>query len=443
MKKDVFISYSSTDFDTVNSIKVVLETNQISCWMAPSSIPPGSSYAYEIPNAIKNCTIFLLMLSERSQVSQWVPKELSLALSAGKTVLPYMIEKCELTDTFNFFLTDVQRFEIFESQSENLKHLINRIKAECCSTSPKIILPNDDKSMDIEVAPIDKWIISIDPRILEKELAKSLTIIRKKYFQSPNAQIINCWLNELKIEKYNILNVLDTISKFRLNIFNAAEVYVQLALINVHSGEKNYIISAREYLDKAINIYFKNNHYDSEVFKKIVYSKWLTAVTYKQNRNFGIASDICNELIDYVNDENEIFGCSYSETLLLPQRELAVINKEELLCDFLLSKTSEIQYNVKELFFTQKRLFEFFILNNDFDKARTLLPELLSSYDKCKVNIDAIYQIALYQNLFEYYTYTGDTDKAEEYYRLAFSKAKQNFWEGKKKKLENLKIILQ
>ena len=443
MKKDVFISYSSTDFDTVNSIKVVLETNQISCWMAPSSIPPGSSYAYEIPNAIKNCTIFLLMLSERSQVSQWVPKELSLALSAGKIVLPYMIERCELTDTFNFFLTDVQRFEIFESQSENLKHLINRIKAECCLASPKIILPNDDKSMNIEVEPIDKWIISVDPRVLEKELAKSLTIIRKKYFQSPNAQIINSWLNELKIEKYSILNVLDTISKFGLNVFNAAEVYVQLALINVHSGEKNYIISARDYLDKAVNIYFKNNHYDSEVFKKIVYSKWLIAVTYKQNRNFGIASDMCNELIDYVNDENEIFGCSYSETLLLPQRELAVINKEELLCDFLLSKTSEIQYNVKELFFTQKRLFEFFVLNNDFDKARTLLPELLSSYDKCKVNIDAIYQIALYQNLFEYYTYTGEPEKAEEYYRLAFSKAKQNFWEGKKKKLENLKIILQ
>jgi hypothetical protein len=74
--------------------------------MAPSSIPIGSSYANEIPVAIRNCRMFLLMLSTRSQESQWVQKEVSLALGYGKTVLPFMLENCELTESFNFFLTD-------------------------------------------------------------------------------------------------------------------------------------------------------------------------------------------------------------------------------------------------------------------------------------------------------------------------------------------------
>ena len=91
-------------------------------------------------------------------------------------------------------------------------------------------------------------------------------------------------------------------------------------------------------------------------------------------------------------------------------RELAVINKEETLCDYLFSQTALIQDNIKELFFTQRRLLEFYILNNDFDKARAILPDLLSSYDKCKQHIDAIYQVALYQNLFEYYMYIGEKE---------------------------------
>ena len=104
-EKEVFISYSSKDFERVNRIKEILETNGISCWMAPQCIPAGSNYAREIPAAIKNCKVFLLMLTSRSQESQWVPKELSLALSEGKCVLPFMLENCALTEMFNFYLT--------------------------------------------------------------------------------------------------------------------------------------------------------------------------------------------------------------------------------------------------------------------------------------------------------------------------------------------------
>ena len=49
---DVFISYSSKDLDITEQVRRILETNGISCWIAPRNIPSGSSYAAEIPAAL-------------------------------------------------------------------------------------------------------------------------------------------------------------------------------------------------------------------------------------------------------------------------------------------------------------------------------------------------------------------------------------------------------
>jgi hypothetical protein len=80
-------------------------------------------------------------------------------------------------------------------------------------------------------------------------------------------------------------------------------------------------------------------------------------------------------------------------------------------------------------------------LNNDFQKAKRILPDLFVSFEKCKSHLDEIYHVGLYQNLFEYYTYSGDEETAEQYYKMALENAKKNFWKGKEKKLTDLKQI--
>ena len=59
----VFISYKSEDYQQADWLRSVLEQNGISCWMAPASIPGGSNYAKEIPRAIENCRVFVLVLA--------------------------------------------------------------------------------------------------------------------------------------------------------------------------------------------------------------------------------------------------------------------------------------------------------------------------------------------------------------------------------------------
>ena len=127
--KDVFISYKAEEFEDAIWVKSVLENNGISCWMAPMSISGGASYATEIPKAIRACKVFLLMLSEKSQNSKWVPRELDQAINAGKTVLPFMLENCELKDDFNFYLTNVQRYAAYENKASAMKKMIVEIKS--------------------------------------------------------------------------------------------------------------------------------------------------------------------------------------------------------------------------------------------------------------------------------------------------------------------------
>lgn len=127
--KYAFISYQTSDTDDACWVKKVLIENGINCWMAPDSIPGGSSYADEIDDAINNCTVFVLVLSEKAQQSKWVKKELDRAINTGKLVLPFMIENIQLEKAFNFYLTDVQRYAAYESKLSEVEKMVKHIQA--------------------------------------------------------------------------------------------------------------------------------------------------------------------------------------------------------------------------------------------------------------------------------------------------------------------------
>ena len=107
-RKTVFVSYSSEDRKLVNTIVNMMKDEGISYWKAPEMIPAGSSYAREIPRAIKDCEVFLLVLSRTSQKSIWVEKEIDSAISHRKTIIPFQIDDIPLNDTFRFYLNNVQ-----------------------------------------------------------------------------------------------------------------------------------------------------------------------------------------------------------------------------------------------------------------------------------------------------------------------------------------------
>lgn len=173
MPHNVFISYKAEEFDEANWVKTVLEQNGISCWMAPMSIKGGSSYASEIPQAIRECKIFVLILSEKAQESKWVPKEIDQAINENKIILPFMLENCSLKDDFNFYLTNVQRYAAYESKSKAIEKMLIEIKAALGIDDIKIENINHNPS----------FLVNLDKIPVKKEKTKTSN---KKFLKQKN-----------------------------------------------------------------------------------------------------------------------------------------------------------------------------------------------------------------------------------------------------------------
>lgn len=134
-KNSVFISYSSKDIKFVNRIVEELEKMGVPYWKAPEMIPAGSSYAREIPQAIQDCAVFLLVLSTTSQASIWVEKEIDSAICNRKIIIPFQISEMTLNDTFRFYLNNVQMISYFENQEKaflDMRHQLEQLMPGFC-----------------------------------------------------------------------------------------------------------------------------------------------------------------------------------------------------------------------------------------------------------------------------------------------------------------------
>ena len=118
----IFISYSSKDFETANVIRNYL--NDICfVWMAPFSIPAGSNYAEEIPKAIEASSTFVLLLSLNSIKSKWVERELDNAIRFNLKIIPVVVENCELTPSFSFYLSNCQMIDATSDFAKSMNEL--------------------------------------------------------------------------------------------------------------------------------------------------------------------------------------------------------------------------------------------------------------------------------------------------------------------------------
>lgn len=127
-KPYLFISYSSIEHDIALKLRLMLEEMGIACWMAPESIPVGGDYSQVIVDAIEKSAGVVLVLSQNSQTSQWVPKELDIAITAEKIIFPIHIDQSSIIKKIHFRLTDSQVVEAYGCLDEAFAKMIRDIK---------------------------------------------------------------------------------------------------------------------------------------------------------------------------------------------------------------------------------------------------------------------------------------------------------------------------
>ena len=122
----IFISYSRNDKDDVMPYVTLMRQNGLDVWMDESSINASAEWAGQIVNAITACDVFVLFLSETSVESENVRKEIGLAASLNRKILPLKIEDVEIPPSLLYHLNSIHFLEAEKiSHDQLLEHVFN------------------------------------------------------------------------------------------------------------------------------------------------------------------------------------------------------------------------------------------------------------------------------------------------------------------------------
>jgi TIR domain-containing protein len=129
MAHEVFISYAEEDKTTANAACAILESEGISCWIAPRDIRPGAKWGQAIMDAISASRVMMLVFSEHANRSDHVQREVGSAFDNGITVIPFRLTNTKPTGDLDYYLRSVQWLDAFTQPLEShLKSLAIQIR---------------------------------------------------------------------------------------------------------------------------------------------------------------------------------------------------------------------------------------------------------------------------------------------------------------------------
>jgi CheY-like chemotaxis protein len=122
-KPKVFVSYSSSNGDFAELLKMKLEDAGIEVWKDNYQILAGKEWRNEIDSGLLSSQLILVLLNKNSTNSPYVTYEWAFALGSGKPVIPILLEECEIHPRIN-----VLQYMDFKDQKRPWDKLTERIK---------------------------------------------------------------------------------------------------------------------------------------------------------------------------------------------------------------------------------------------------------------------------------------------------------------------------
>lgn len=129
-RRSVFISHASKNFKIADEVRALLEERGVSCWIAPRDIPPGGSYGTSIVEAIRECTIVVLLLTDEANKSKPVESEVERGYSNQKTIVPIRLREIKPSLGLEFFVSNAQWVDAIVSPLKGrIDQIINIVHA--------------------------------------------------------------------------------------------------------------------------------------------------------------------------------------------------------------------------------------------------------------------------------------------------------------------------
>lgn len=126
--KDVFLSYSREDIESVSALLNTLDDICVSLWVDRLEMKGGDSFAGRIAQAIKHCKVVIVALTPNAVESQYVYKELALAVDTHKPIIPIQFGKFPLPDDFKYLLAGIHEIHVVQDDPGAYDRLVRQLK---------------------------------------------------------------------------------------------------------------------------------------------------------------------------------------------------------------------------------------------------------------------------------------------------------------------------
>lgn len=124
-KSRAFISYSRVNKEFASKLAEGLRSAGYSIWFDVFDIPTGSRWDDEVENALRECPIFLVILTPAAIASENVKDEIGYAIDHGKRILPVLLENCDVPLRLRRFQYVDFTSKTFEEGFESAKGLLD------------------------------------------------------------------------------------------------------------------------------------------------------------------------------------------------------------------------------------------------------------------------------------------------------------------------------
>ena len=178
-KYDVFISYSRKDYldernnvipnSEVSKILEALDVADISYWIDKEGIDWGAEFPEVISSGIESSTIIVFISSKNSIVSKWVTKEIALADSLNKHIIPVRLDNTSynINNKLALRVIDLNSLNYYKNSTKAINDLISFINnyLEEKRREEEIKLQEEEKQKEIEKKKRDE----LETRLKEQQ----------------------------------------------------------------------------------------------------------------------------------------------------------------------------------------------------------------------------------------------------------------------------------
>ena len=110
MTRQVFVSHASANADVALAICNGLEARGVSCWIAPRDVAFDGTYGSEIVKGVRECDVFLIVVTEAAAASQQVEREAERASHYGRRIIPVIVGRSDPGPRLEFYVAGRQQF---------------------------------------------------------------------------------------------------------------------------------------------------------------------------------------------------------------------------------------------------------------------------------------------------------------------------------------------